>query len=139
MSEFKYAMVNRPVGIGTAPKGVVRTEDRPKPNEAHYDMARNGVAVYDRKLTHEETKSFEMAHMVADDEMSEYVDVVVNALVVYANGYYEMACNKPDDFYRQVFEKLKSNVMGYVPSIADKDAFVALVKQGLRLYSVNMI
>ena len=130
--EYKYAMVNRPLGIGTAPKGYVRAEDRPNKGEPHYDHARHGVLVYDRKLTDQETKQFELAHMAGKNEMSEYADKVADMLGEYAESYLEIANEIPEEFLSEVFDKLKSSVNGHMPSIADRDAFVDMVKTKLQ-------
>lgn len=127
--EFRYAMVNRPAGFATAPKGIIRTEDRPAEGLPHHDMARNGVAVYDRQLTPEETTSFEMAPMLGTlEEMEPYAVSVATRMARYARGYLEMANDDPGDFAAQVFDKLNGASEGYRPSIGNKDAFVSMVK-----------
>jgi 2-polyprenyl-3-methyl-5-hydroxy-6-metoxy-1,4-benzoquinol methylase len=133
--EHRYAMVNRPVGISTAPKDFVRTEDRPAVGEVHHDYARNGVAVYNRKLSDAETKQYEMAHMADGDDRAEYADDVAEALKRYAEPYIEMADNEPDQFRQTVADRLKSKAKGYVPSVGDMGQFADMVRDKLRAYA----
>lgn len=119
-NQFRYAMTNRPVSIGACPKDFVGVEDRPPRSSIHYDMARNGVAVYDRKLTDAETKNFEMAPMIDNNDkaaLKEYVEYVMDGFGEYASRYAEMAEGKPERFKDEVFSKLKSKVKGYLPSL----------------------
>ena len=69
MSEYRYAMVNRPLSIGTAPKGWLREEPRPAPEAPHHDLARHGVLVYPRPLTAEESASYELAPMLEGETL----------------------------------------------------------------------
>ena len=67
--EYRYALVNRPFGIGTAPKdGWLRTEPRPAEGEDHHGLARHGFAIYSRPLTDQETSNFELTPIVSVDE-----------------------------------------------------------------------
>ena len=128
-TEFRYAMVNRPVGISCNPKeGFVRSEDRPAKGKDHHDMARNGVAVYNRRLTDKETKSFEMSFMADGKEREELARLVIKAFGRYANKYKEMAQEYPDDFSDTVNDKLKSAYTGFRPSVGNIDEFAKLVE-----------
>ncbi len=129
--QYRYAMRNRPVGIGTAPKDFISTEPRPGEGEPHYEMARNGVAVYDRKLTDEETKNFEMSPMVEGEGMNEYADAVIEKMGRYASKYAEMDA---DEFSNEVADKLSSADKGYRPSL-NIDDLASLVKK--RIESKN--
>jgi hypothetical protein len=125
--QFKYAMVNRPVGIGTCPKDFAAIEDRPAKGTAHYESARNGVAVYDRQLTDAETKNFEMAPMISNDDhvgVEKYADIVIDQFGEYAKRYMEF----PDErLLQEVHQKLKSGCTGYVPSI-DYENLLKVIK-----------
>ena len=126
--QYRYAMVNRPIGISCQPKeGMVGGEDRPARGHAHYDMARNGVAVYNRRLTDHETKQFEMAHMVDGADREEYADQVIEEMGEYAPRYAQLAAKRPDEFEGHVFDKLKSGSKGYPPSVGDRKLFAQLV------------
>lgn len=60
----EYAMVNRPLMIGTAPKGWIKVMDRPTEDRPFHHSARHGVLVYDHSLTPEETRQYELAPMI---------------------------------------------------------------------------
>lgn len=115
--QFKYAMVNRPVSIGTCPKDFVAIEDRPAKGTTHYESARNGVAVYDRQLTDAETKNFEMAPMIDNDDhagIDKYAEVVISKFGEYAKRYMRF----PDErLMQEVHDKLRNGCTGYPPSI----------------------
>ena len=126
--EYRYAMVNRPVGISTIPKdGLIRTEERPAKGTAHYDMARNGVAVFNRELTDAETKQFEMALMADADQLAKYADVVTADMQEYAEQYAEISLNDRDEFVSKVAETLKRTAEGYPVSVGDMNAFADTV------------
>ena len=131
---FKYAMVNRPVGVGTCPKdGLVSTEDRPPRGDPHHDFARNGVAVYNRKLTPKETQQFEMAFMAEGSELVLIARDVAATLRRYAKAYVEMA-RDPDDreqVVSTVQDRLK-NLAYYRPSVGGIGDFTELVLKELR-------
>lgn len=126
---YKYAMVNRPVGISTCPKDFVAVEPRPSSNKPHHDMARNGVAVYDRKLTDHEMKQYEMALMVEDPkDLAEYADMVIQTMGKYARKYLEDRDKDPKMFENAVLQGMKkSTANSYHPSIGDMDHFLDLV------------
>ncbi|MDP2761590.1 MAG: hypothetical protein Q8O64_14580 [Sideroxyarcus sp.] len=131
--EYRYAMVNRPFGLGTAPKdGYIRSEDRPAKGDEHHDYARNGVAVYNRPLTDAETKNFEMARMVDDQERDAVAEAVTDSLKKYAGGYLEMAANESDQFKQTVYERIKSTAKGYPPSVGDMNKFADMVRDRLQ-------
>ncbi len=128
---FRYAMLNRPAGIGTVPKGFIRIEDRPAEGQAHYDYARHGVVVYDRRLTDAETKSFELAPMLDGDERAVVADSVAAVLGEYAEGYIEIASQDFEQFVQTVHERLRATAQGYPPSVGDMAAFAAMVRDRL--------
>ena len=128
---YKYAMVNRPVSIGTCPKDFEGTEDRPARSSIHYDMARNGVVIYKRKLTAAEIKNFELAPMIDNNDaagIKEYVEVVIDAFGEYASSYAEMADESKERFEREVEKKLKSKAPGYMPSLDLKNLAQQVLK-----------
>lgn len=132
---YRYAMVNRPVGIGTCPKdGLIGTEDRPPRGHDHYDMARNGVAIYDRKLSDHETKQFEMALMAEGADLVKIAKDIADTMRRYAKGYVDMAegsADDRDDFVKTVYDRTKS--MDYfTPSVGDLSKFADLVVKELK-------
>lgn len=132
-AEFRYAMVNRPVGISCNPKdGFIRSEDRPARGKDHYDMARNGVAVYNRRLTDQETKSFEMSFMADGKEREALARLVIKAFGRYADRYKEEAEKYPDDFADTVNDKLKGSYTGFRPSVGDMDEFAKIVLKEMK-------
>jgi hypothetical protein len=134
--EFKYAMVNRPHSIGTAPKqGFVRTEERPAKSSSHYDMARHGIIVYDHRLTDEETKNFELALICDSEQMKEVAKHVADRMKDYAEQYIEMHKEEPKDFKEQVYMFLKKTAKGQVPSVGDDDKFCDTVEEILKTYT----
>lgn len=139
-TEYRYAMVNRPVGIGCCPKDLAGTAERPPRGKPHHDLARNGIAIYHRKLTDAETKSFEMALLVdSPKDMMEVAQPIISKLKHYAAGYVEMAESDPKDFQQTVYEFLKKTAPGYPPSIGDFEAFADLVVSGLKAHTSNTI
>lgn len=69
MTTYRYCLFNRPLGIGAQPKGVVTTEPRPAEGEDWYDIARHGFVIYDRKLTPDEEKAFELPPILGQDDL----------------------------------------------------------------------
>ncbi len=53
--EYKYAMKYRPFGIGCQPKGFIRVNSSNKMIDGYYS-----VVVYDRELSEEEVKQYEL-------------------------------------------------------------------------------
>ena len=129
--EYRYAMVNRPAGLSTVPKGFIRLEERPSAGSPHYAAARNGVVVYDRKLTDDETKKYEMSPMVDGDDLHEYADNIANEMKEYASQYVKLANNDIADFIDEVKNRLSESSAGFRPSIGDINHLAELVKNKL--------
>lgn len=126
--QYRYAMMNRPASAYSAPKDFVALEDRPAQGAAHYDEARNGVAVYDRPLTDDETKQWEMSPMVDGDDLKPYVDHVVENMGEYGSRYLSVP---PDRFESAVDNSMRRYSRGFRPSIADRPKFIAMVRDAL--------
>jgi|SRR5882672_1994213 len=58
---YRYACFNRPPGIGAVPKGYTNYE----PHVPDVPSARHGVISYDRELTEEEVKQYELVPLGA--------------------------------------------------------------------------
>lgn len=129
--EYRYAMVNRPAGLSTVPKGFIRLEERPSAGSPHYAAARNGVVVYDRKLTDDETKKYEMSPMVDGDDLHEYADNIANEMKEYASQYVELANNDIAGFIDEVKNRISESSAGFRPSIGDINHLAELVKNKL--------
>jgi len=133
MKHYRYAMVNRPVGIGTCPKDFVAVEERPAAGKPHHDMARNGVVVYDRRLTDHEQKQFELAYMLDDaNDLAEFADMVIERFGEYAEQYLEMRSENAQHFEREVRQKLKTATKdSHMPSVPSEGQFAAIVASRL--------
>lgn len=132
-STYKYAMFNRPVGIGCNPKeGFVGTEDRPAKGHDHYDYARNGVAIYNRKLTDHETKQFEMAPMLEGRDLDSFAESVAFEMSDYSTEYLEMSETDHQDFLKTILQNIKQAAKGYPPSVGNLEKFAKLVENHLR-------
>lgn len=130
--EFRYAMVNRPAGIGCAPKdGFLRLEDRPLPGQDHHEYARHGIAVYSRELSAQETRTFEMAPLLDEQSLSDMIEQISQNMSEYAEQYVQMAHNKDPRrvqlFAITVSDRLKSTSTSYTPSVGNFDNFVQRV------------
>lgn len=134
--EYRYAMVNRPFGIGTAPKDIIRTEERPAQGQPHYDYARHGIVVYGRQLTPVETKGFELSPILEGDAIVDAVNATANELKDYAARYVEMDKNEPKDFANKVNRAVRDSSMGYPPSIGNVEQFNQLVVDKLNELSL---
>ena len=101
---FRYGLINRPLDAFTAPKGFTGSE--PAPAE-HSDYARHGIVVYDRRLTPEEVKAFELAVIIDGDEARNGVAAsFVASLGEYAPRYAKMS---RENAGRDVADMLHSN------------------------------
>jgi hypothetical protein len=136
--EYRYAMVNRPPGYGTVPKGMIRTEERPREGEEHHETARNGIAVYDRPLTDEETRAYEMAPMPGGDDRLVIARAVASDMSDYAGGYLEAAKEDPRSFAEDVAHRLRDVSKGYRPSVGDMATFARMVEESLMEISLSV-
>jgi hypothetical protein len=129
---YKYAMVNRPAGLGTVPRdGFIGSEERPKEGQPHYIYARNGVALFNRELTDAEKKAFELASMNESD-MTKSIEAVADSMANHAAEYLESSENDPSFFNGKVFEFHRKSATGYPVSIGDFDDFRALIVEKLK-------
>lgn len=70
---YRYGALNRPIGFATVPRGYVDVE----PPVEGQPRTRHGVVVYDRPLTPDETKSYELYPYITPDALVEklYADI----------------------------------------------------------------
>ena len=71
--EYRYGMPLRPLSLNTCPDGYERVE---APDSDYERAARHGVLVYDRPLTSEEVKQFELPLLIpkeSNEALAEYV------------------------------------------------------------------
>ena len=88
--DYRYCLYNRPFSLGAQPKeGWVRCEPRPAPGEPHHDLARHGIVVYNRKLTQEEERSYELPPILSRQAISELATQVADSYTKYREGIWE--------------------------------------------------
>ena len=130
----RYALVNRPAGLGCVPRGLAfEVEARPPKGEPHHDMARHGILVSERPLSEDEAWSFELAVLV-DGSATELVagKVVGASLGQYAREYLQVHGDEPEEFKRHVLEAA-GRCMGRVRiSLGEPERLVKLVVDALR-------
>jgi hypothetical protein len=130
----RYALVNRPAGLGCVPRGLAfEVEARPSKGEPHHDMARHGILVSERMLSEDEAYSFELPVLV-DGVATELVAkrVVEASMGRYASEYLGAHEDDAEDFARHVLEAA-ARCMGRVRiSVGEPDRLVDLVVIALR-------
>lgn len=127
--EFRYALVNRPAGIGCVPRGL-SYDVRPRPNagEAHHAMARHGVMVTRRPLTNEELAQFEIAPMVSVESMPALAKrLMVGSLGWCAREYLDVRADDPEVFRQGVLQSLERLDRGVRWSIESEGALLDVV------------
>ncbi len=136
--QHQYALVNRPAGLGTIPRDLEFTvTPRPAPGQPHHDMARHGILVTTRPLTHEELRNFELAPLAQGDVLTDFVNAVAADMGKYAAAYVEMHDSKPDHFKESVLDRTSRVGNGVRYSIENDNNFVILVHAKL-MESVSM-
>jgi GNAT superfamily N-acetyltransferase len=101
MHEYRYGARNRPPGYATVPKGFIRVDPPPFPQEAR---VRHGIVVYDRRLTDEEVRGYELHPYMP---LAEIVDGVIASLGEYARDY-------ADNVREESAEQVRSETSGYL-------------------------
>jgi hypothetical protein len=79
-------MNNRPPGLASAPKGFEIDEE--SNSYEGKPIFKNGIVSYDRKLTEEELKKFEMTP-VGGSQVSDVADYIIEKMGSYAKQYGE--------------------------------------------------
>lgn len=90
--QYRYGAHYRPFAYANVPNGFTKVEDHP-------DFA-HGVGTYDRPLTPEEQKSYQLTKIPTDDEKKAVEDKVVERLAKYGKENVEEADNYHDSFVR---------------------------------------
>ena len=120
MTSYRYCLFNRPLGIGAQPKGVVATEPRPAEGEDWYEIARHGFVIYDRKLTHDEEKAFELPPILGQDDLDALAQDVAASYAKYRGDIVEMLANKERAWVAANFtEKARRMYPGYAPALPE--------------------
>lgn len=130
---FRYALMNRPAGFETLPKGLAYTvEPRPAAGQPHHDMARHGILVAQRELTAEEVKGFELAPLIDGPEAhGELAGKVAEAMAEHASAYLEQAKSEPEYFRSAVMQTVEASASGVRYSIGDPALLVQAVADKL--------
>jgi len=89
MASHKYGVPNRPIGIGTVPRGYVQVLD---PDPRAPEATRHGVVVYNRPLTSEEVESYQLRPWMSPGAV---VATVVRRMLPNREEYLEAAEDYP--------------------------------------------
>ncbi|WP_241613277.1 head protein [Rosenbergiella epipactidis] len=110
---FRYALVNRPAGIGAVPDGQIAILPKDD-NDPYSQYARNGVIVYPEKLTDEQMSQYELKYLPTQADYQQYAEQLAQGrLGEYAEQYLELAKEDVSTFTKNVslqFKKTFPNV-----------------------------
>lgn len=132
MTEYRYALVNRPLMLGTAPRGFLRVDPRPAPGEPFHDWARHGVLVYPRPLTDQETQQYELATLLPEEEEPALADRIAAPYREQAAALLAYAVEEPGWFANDIRAAIDRESTGYRLLVADPDRIGGLVLAALR-------
>lgn len=132
MTEYRYALVNRPPMIGAVPRGFIRHDPRPDAGQDHYDRARHGVIVYNRPLSTSEMRSFELEPLIDGDDRRAMAREIADIAGEYREAILELAADGETDIIHQSVANALDRTHQERPSVGDFDAFVAMVIDQLR-------
>lgn len=113
-NNFEYGLTQRPATIGTVPSGFTYKED---------SRAKFGVVIYDKRLTKDEVKSFELLDLT-DEHFTEMAHKVIGKMGKYTYKYLEPQ-------YEKGFSNLISSSLDGFENRIDMnkiDEFKALIK-----------
>jgi hypothetical protein len=137
---YRYGAPNRPPNFATVPKGYVRIEPPPKnPNGQGVEpAARHGVLVYERPLTPDEIRSYQLVPYIPSE------DVVRQALTLveeYGQEYADLLRNSvEDEIYAYAEEWLgRVNEGNYFTNASDKEIRNQIVEAILQKYQEEPI
>ena len=128
---FMYALANRPFGIGTAPKDCLQTLPQPAPGEPHHEVALHGIVCYQRELTPDEVKAFELPRLLGPKDLPQLAALISDEMAEYAKGYLDMADKSPAHFADRIKRSARAVWPGYPPSVADPAALLHAVRMNL--------
>lgn len=129
----RYALVNRPAGIGCVPRGLQYTlEPRPGAGKPHHDRARHGILVSERELTPDELRNFELARIVDGDQIAVMAQAIASGpMHRYATEYVQAHGEDPEMFQEAVLNAIDKIEPGIMQSIGDIDALMEGVLEAL--------
>ena len=109
---WRYALVNRPVGIGAVPPEYASVTDQPAEGQPYSSVARNGIISYDRPLTDKEIADFELKLIPTHADLDALAVTVADKMSDYAAQYLEMSSEDPDTYAKQVRMVARKNLTG---------------------------
>lgn len=131
----RYGLVNRPAGIGCLPHGLrYQVHPRPGAGEPHHHLARHGIVEFERALTMDEARGFELAPLVSGDAVLALADrIAAGSMSRYAAAYVQAASEDPHHFAGTVLDRLGDLDKGVRYSVDNDDGLVAAVLERLKV------
>lgn len=134
MGRYRYALVNRPAGIGAVPPGQAGVLPRPPESDPYYEYARNGIVTYNTPLSDEQISQFQLLYLPTE---SEYPDLAKRfaslRMAEYAAQFVEMATADAGTFEKTVRVQFRKSMptIAYPLGAAEK-IFIGEVVNALR-------
>ena len=130
---WRYALVNRPAGIGAVPPNFAAVADQPAAGEPYSGVARNGIISYDRPLTDKEIADFELKLIPTHADLDALAATVAEKMSDYAAQYLEMSEEDPDTYAKQVRMVARKQLTGVAyPEGEDEAYFTGAIKAALQ-------
>lgn len=130
---WRYALVNRPAGIGAVPPNFAAVAEQPAAGEPYSGVARNGIISYDRPLTDKEIADFELKLIPTHADLDALAATVAEKMSDYAAQYLEMSEEDPDTYAKQVRMVARKQLTGVAyPEGEDEAYFTGAIKATLQ-------
>lgn len=130
---WRYALVNRPAGIGAVPPNFAAVTEQPAAGEPYSGVARNGIISYDRPLTDKEIADFELKLIPTHADLDALAATVAEKMSDYAAQYLEMSEEDPDTYAKQVRMVARKQLTGVAyPEGEDEAYFTGAIKNALQ-------
>lgn len=130
---WRYALVNRPAGIGAVPPNFAAVAEQPAAGEPYSGVARNGIISYDRPLTDKEIADFELKLIPTHADLDALAATVAEKMSDYAAQYLEMSEEEPDTYAKQVRMVARKQLTGVAyPEGEDEAYFTGAIKNALQ-------
>lgn len=130
----QYALVYRPAGIGTIPRGIeFKVAPRPSCGDPHHEMARHGVLQTHRHLTDDELRGFELAPLIDGDAVKAFAIEIAQDMGEYAQAYLRKAETSETLFFELISERARRSKSGVMYSIGSMSELSVAVVEALRL------
>lgn len=130
-AEFFYALINRPLAVGTAPPGVQRLEPRPGPADPLHAWARHGLVVYAHPLAAAEVRRFELGTVITADAEAALLARLTATYRGEATALLATAAEDADGFRRAVLHAVDQGFDGYRALLRDPEGFCARLRAAL--------